>query len=264
MIRSISASLLLGGCTFLSWAQTPTSQSLSSQSSASEQSSGHPDHSSESAPDAGKAASPAQTTPEVPAQNKNAVFDQFKDFSAIVIGGPLPGMSAERFIYRSGNLMRMQGDDTAPKYLITDLVKLQSYSISSRTCLRETIPYKLSFPFMLVQPGVTYEHIPVGQEIVDGHPSHVEDLMIHKPKDPTVLHFRLYEADDLQGFPIKIENRREHAYPWVIHYKNVKLGPQDPTLFIYPSNCGSMEGFTKVGSGSKAGNSKTGSTPKPQ
>lgn len=179
-------------------------------------------------------------------------LDQFQNFSAVQNGGPLPGMNADRHIYRSGNLMRMQGDADVPEYYITDLKKQHSHAVSSRSCLEMNSAYKLSFPFFVsAAPAVTYEHISIGDEVVDGHQCHVEDVMIHNPKNPVVLHFRFSEAQDLDGFPVKIENRRENAYPWVIHYKDVKLGPPDPSLFLIPDKCETMAGFQKVAPATK-------------
>ena len=184
-----------------------------------------------------------------PAATETAQFplDQFQNFSAIQNGGPLPGMDLDRYIYRSGNLMRSQSDAAVPEYYITDLTKQQSHAVSARACLQMGYAYKLSFPFFVSGPGNKYELVAVGEETVDGHPCRVEDITIHSAKNPVVVRFRLYEAKDLQGFPIKIENHREHAYPWVIHYKEVRLGPQDPTLFMVPDKCQTMAGFTKVG-----------------
>lgn len=187
---------------------------------------------------------PVTTTSQSP-------WDRFQNFSAIQNGGPLPGMNDDRFIYRSGKLLRVQGDASVPEYYITDLITQQSHAVASNGCLEMGYPYKGSFPLFVAVPGVTYEHTSIGEENVDGHQCHVEDLVIHSPKTPVVLHFRLYEANDLQGFPIKIENRREHAYPWVIHYKNVRLGPQDPSLFMIPDKCQTMAGFKKVRPGTK-------------
>jgi len=169
-------------------------------------------------------------------------------------------MDVDRYIYRSGKLMRMQGDASVPEYYITDLTKQQSHEVSIRGCLQTTSAYKLSFPFFVSGPGVTYDHIPIGEETVDGHQCQVEDVIIHSPKNPVVVHFRFYEADDLQGFPVKIENRREHAYPWVIHYKDVRLGPPDPSLFLIPDKCETTAGFRKAGADSKP---KTAPSPKP-
>lgn len=160
-------------------------------------------------------------------------------------------MDLDRHIYRSGNVMRLESDASVPEYYITDLLKQESHAVSARGCQQMGSAYKFSFPFFVTGPGITYDRIAIGEEKVDGHPCHVEDLIIHNPKNPVVMHFRLSEAEDLQGFPIKIENRREHAYPWVIHYKDVRLGPQDPSLFVFPDKCQTMAGFKKTGPDSK-------------
>ena len=227
--RSTAAFLLAGYFALQVWAQEPTSSTQSASATA---------------------------TTESP-------LDKFQNFSAIQNGGPLPGMDEDRHIYRSGTLMRMEGDAAIPEYYVTDLTKQQTRSASARGCLRTENAYKGSFPFFISRPGVTYERIPIGVETVDGHPCHVEDLLIHRPKGSEVPHFRLSEADDLQGFPIKIENRREHAYPWVIHYKDVRIGRQDPTLFVVPIKCQTMAGFQKTGPGSKTAKPKTEPPDKP-
>jgi len=48
---------------------------------------------------------------------------------------------------------------------------------------------------------------------------------------------RFWEAEDLQGFPIKIEFLRPGGHDAIVRYKNVVFGPQDPTLFIHPKSC---------------------------
>jgi hypothetical protein len=246
--RSTGVLLLAGYFALQGWAQEPTGQTppkadVSSERTSADQN--QPSEQSSSAPPSSAQSSPAGATTESP-------LDKFQNFSAIQNGGPLPGMDEDRYIYRSGNLMRMQGDAAVPEYYVTDLIKQQTTSATARGCLKTDNAYKRSFPFFISRPGVTYERIPIGEATVDGHPCHVEDLLIHRTKNAEVLRYRLSEADDLQGFPIKIENHREHAYPWVIHYKDVRIGPQDPTLFIVPEKCQTMAGFQKAGPGSKA------------
>jgi hypothetical protein len=234
------------------WAQARQGQNAPEQVPAAGQNAPDQNHLSEQ-PSAVPSAS-ATATAQSP-------LDQFQNFSAIQNGGPLPGMDEDRYIYRSGNLMRMESDASLPEYYITDLAKQESHAVSARGCLQMGYAYKLSFPFFVSRPGNTYDRIPIGEENVDGHQCHVEDVIIHDPKNPVVVHFRFYEAEDLQGFPIKIENRREHAYPWVIHYKDVRLGPQDPSLFLFPDKCQTMAGFKKTSPGSKP---KAAPSAKPQ
>jgi hypothetical protein len=254
MLGRSTGVLLLAGCfTLQGWAQEPKGQTPPKADASSERTAvdqNQPSESSASTPSASTGA-----TTESP-------LDKFQNFSAIQNGGPLPGMDEDRYIYRSGNLMRMQGDAAIPEYYVTDLVKQQTRSATARGCLQTDNAYKRSFPFFISRPGVTYERIPVGEETVDGHPCHVEDLLIHRTKNAEVLRYRLSEADDLQGFPIKIENHREHAYPWVIHYKDVRIEPQDPTLFIVPEKCQTMAGF-QVAPGSKTSKPKNPPSAKP-
>ncbi len=243
MGKNILAVLFVGCFGLYTWAQAPQEQKTPEQPPALEQKA--PDQGSgtpESAPVASGAT--AETTTE-------SVLEQFQHFSAIQNGGPLPGMDEDRYIYRSGKLMRMQGDAKVPNYYVTDLEKQKSHFLGANACLATDNAYVRAWPFFVARPGNRYEHIAIGEEKVDGHQCRVEDLIIHSPKNPVVLHFRLYEAEDLQGFPIKIENRREHAWPWVIHYKDVRLGPQDPSLFIVPEKCDTTAGFKKIAPASK-------------
>jgi hypothetical protein len=237
----IVSGLLLAGCFGLClWSQASRAQEAPDQVPAAGQNVLGKDR-----PSNPSAVGPGSVTAQFP-------LDRFQNFSAIQNGGPLPGMDLDRYIYRSGNLMRMESDASVPEYYVTDLTKQESHAVSASACLEEDYAYKLSFPFFVSRAGSAYERIPIGEETVDGHQTHVEDVIVHDPKNPVVVHFRFYEADDLQGFPIKIENRREHAYPWVIHYKDVRLAPQDPSLFVFPDKCQTMAIFKKRNSGAKS------------
>lgn len=223
---------------------------------------------------AGKAASTEQKT-SPPAAGKNSTvpadpsdesrtwtetteypLDKFKNFSAIMNGGPLPDMTSDVYIYRSENLMRMQGTRPRPDYYVTDLTKRETHLVAPHACLDMGSAQVHSFPFFVPQPGNTYEISEGGEETVDGHVCKVEYVRIHRPKSPVIPEFKLYEAEDLDGFPIKIENHRKGAYHWTITYKRVRLEAQDPSLFIYPEKCQSDKGWMK-GSGADAGGGKT-------
>ncbi len=147
-------------------------------------------------------------------------------------GGPVPGTEDEIHIYRSGNLMRMEATE-GRTYQITDLAKQQTHGMAKTGCLQYNSPYVRSYPFIFSSPANKFERTPVGKETVDGHVCQVEDVTVTLPKHPAPATFRLWEAEDLQGFPIKIETKTHR----VIRYKNVVLGPQDPTLFIFPDDC---------------------------
>jgi hypothetical protein len=219
MCRTITA-LLFGCLTFQLWAQTPPSQPPAAQ----------PPSPTEPAP----AGSPL-SAPDA----SQSPLDQFKEFSAIMTGGPVPGTDDSIHIYRSGNLLRMESNEGV-SYQITDLVKHETHGIARNGCLKLTVPYVRSYPFSLSGPDYKYQRTPVGTETVNGHSCRVEDLSIYIPKREKPAMIRLWEAEDLQGFPIKIETRGGPMHR-DIFYDKVVLGPQDRTLFIYPDECQSGE-----------------------
>lgn len=224
MIRPIAALLFAGCLTVQVWAQEPPSPTSPAQTPA--------------VPDQAPAAAAAPPAGQTSAESTQFPLDQFREFSAIETGGMLPGQDWDGYIYRSGDLMRMQAVNSGPtQYFVDDLVKVTSYGLSLGGCAKLTLLYSRTFPFFMSGPGYTYQRVAVGEDTVDGHHVHVEDITVHNKKFARPARFRLYEADDLQGFPIKIVNQQEKARRWVIQYKNVVLGPQDPTLFTVPRDC---------------------------
>ena len=232
MIRPIAALLLAGCLTLQVWAQEPSPSSPTQTPAASDQAP------AAAAKPAGQAAAAEST--EFP-------LDKFREFSAIENGGILPGSDWDGHIYRSGDWMRMQAINAGKTaYFVDDLVKGISYGLSVAKCARLTLLYSRTYPFFMTGPDYRYERVPVGEDTVDGHHVHVEDITVNSKKFTHPAHFRLYEADDLQGFPIKIVNEQEKVRHWVIEYKNVVLGPQDPTLFVVPRDCMPLDNLNPV------------------
>ena len=250
----LTVALLVASCTGLS----ATAQSQQGQSAQVQGPAGDEKQPEQKTPDPGSAPqNAAAATPSAAEQASGSEttefpFDKFQNFSAMTQGGPLPGIESNIHIYRSGDLFRSEGSNPLPSYLVTDLSKRRSTSVSAYSCLHQSVPNIRSYPFFLSEPGNKYEVTPVGEDTVDGHHVHIEDLTIHRPKIVDILYFRLYEADDLQGFPIKIENNRKGAIThWVMHYTNVRLEPQDRSLFIVPEKCASDASWKKIGPGTK-------------
>jgi hypothetical protein len=198
---------------------------------------------------------PAGKIPAPPAKTQYPL-DSFTDFSAVMVGSimEMGEGASEAHIYRSGELMRMEDPD-GPGYLITDLTKLESYGISTGPCIHDRHPYFRASPFPAARPGSSVERVITGKETLDGHSCQIEDITVSSPKTGSHLKMRFWEAEDLQGFPIKIEFRRPGARSSIIRYKNVVLGPQDRTLFIHPKSCQSapQRGGPKTPKASAAG-----------
>jgi hypothetical protein len=190
------------------------------------------------------ASEPAAGAGKVAGESENPDFPlhKFKEFSAVMVGSISIGDNDEGHIYRSGDLMRMEGR-LHVGYYITDLRTQETYAMSKTGCMKNDRPYTRTFPFIAGKAGSKVERTPVGKETIDGHVCQVEDVNIVPKSGMGTLKMRLWEADDLQGFPVKIEMR---GNPGPKHrsfeYKNVVLGPQDPTLFIYPKDCQAVTG----------------------
>lgn len=181
--------------------------------------------------------SAGQTTAAAPVANTQFPLDAFTEFSAVMVGSVIPGDDRESYIYRSGNLMRNPGPE-GHNYLITNLATLETYGVATTGCIHDRNPYLRSAPFSSMRPGYTVERVASGQETVDGHSCKIEDVTLSSPKLLRPIKLRFWEAEDLQGFPVKVEFLRgTTGHDPVIHYKNVVFGPQDPTLFIYPNSC---------------------------
>jgi hypothetical protein len=168
-------------------------------------------------------------------------LDSFTEFSAVMIGSrvELGEGTQEGHIYRSGNLIRME-DPGKLGYFITDLTTGETHGMSEAGCMHDTHPFIRVFPFNAAsKPGATVTRAPAGteKETVDAHSCQIENVTVSAPTFANPLKMKFWEAEDLQGFPIKVEFLLPGGHDAIVHYKNVVLGPQDPTLFIHPKSC---------------------------
>ena len=166
-------------------------------------------------------------------------LDLFPDFSAIMIGSRAEhGEGASQgHIYRLGKRMRME-EPGGRGYFITDLNSGETYGILEAGCIHDDHPYIRAIPFYVAgNADATVTRASAGKESVDGHSCQIEDITVSSPMLANPQKMRFWEAEDLQGFPIKIEFLLPAGHGPTIRYKNVVLGPQDPTLFFHPKSC---------------------------
>jgi hypothetical protein len=193
-----------------------------------------PAQNQEAAP--GQAAEQAPATqPGAPTAAGEFPFDRFKEFSAIMVGSVLSGDDREGHIYRSGNVLRTQGTEGLG-YFIIDLESFQTYGLTKLGCTTDSHVYFRAFPFTASRPKRKVETVVTGKESVDGHTCQVEDVTISGGDLALPIKLKFWEAEDLGGFPIKVQilNGKRHN---IIQYKDVVVGPVDPTLFIHPKHC---------------------------
>ncbi|MGA2355930.1 MAG: hypothetical protein ABSG02_15645 [Terriglobales bacterium] len=184
---------------------------------------------------AGQAGSAAESAPA----KTGYPFDQFTDFSAIMVGSVMAMDEREAHIYRWGNLLRMQGTE-GRGYFITDLATSDTYGITMLGCVEDRHPYFRTFPFLVTKPDRKVERVAAGTETVDGHVCKVEDVTISSKDLLKPMKLRFWESEDLRGFPIKVEVFTANGGSKIIRYKDVVLGPVDPTLFTHSNKCAGL------------------------
>ncbi len=192
-------------------------------------------HVSDSGP-SGKSAA-GQTADTVPV----AVYplDLFQDFSAVMAGSRAePGEgTSQGHIYRHRGQIRME-EPGGHAYFITDLGSGESYGIVRSRCIHDDHPYIRAIPFYIAgKADATVTRTSGGKETVDGHSCLIEEVTVSSPILANAQKMRFWEAEDLHGFPIKIEFVVPGDRGPIIRYKNVVLGAQDATLFVHPSSC---------------------------
>ena len=198
MVRWIRLICLLGSFGALLLAQAPKDPSANEQAAAEK---GQPKGSVAAAPAQLSKESAAPGGPSSPA-NVQYPLDAIKNFSAIMVGS-IAGDDEETHVYRLGRLFRTE---VGGSYAVTDLTKGDTYGVSPKGCLHDSHSAYRVFPFDVGGHGRKVERVPSGKETLDGHSCVIEDVTVTATAPrPRTLKMRFWEAEDLQGFPIKVQ-----------------------------------------------------------
>jgi hypothetical protein len=160
-------------------------------------------------------------------------FESFQTFSAVLNGGL--GKDHDRHIYRSGHWMRIEFDD-APR--ISNILTKETWvTAQDHRCFKFGVPDSGTYPFGVFR-GYKIDRSPTTQkETVDGHTCSIENVTFTGQNgNETVVRMKLWKADDLQNFPIKIavDSNGRH---FEANYSKVDLKAPDPKLFQHPVKC---------------------------
>ena len=175
-----------------------------------------------------------QADKAAPTPSAENPFDAFQQFSATLNGGI--GRDTNRKIYRSGKFMRFEFDD---HYRITYLVDRSSWLVYPQKCSKFPMADPAAYPF---SRKFRVERSPSeDKETVDGHTCRIENVtLVTEDALPMTIKMKLYEAEDLKGFPVRIESENITTRSKVtFNYSNVSLEPPDPKLFEHPAKCDS-------------------------
>ncbi len=173
---------------------------------------------------------PAKPAPPAPAE---AMGGSFTAFTATMSGGLM--REQPKKVYRLGDLMRV---DLPNKYDVSDLRKRITWVVHPDRCTLYPGPDTAVVPFA-VMPGFTVERKTTDEkEIVDGHPCRIEIATYTYTEDPLVKTVaKIWRAEDLQGFPVRIDVGPAGGNVSTFLYSDAQLGSPDPKLFQLPPKC---------------------------
>ena len=195
----------------------------------------------------------AQKTAKPATAGGDSPFAPFTHFSATMTSGLLK--DEPRRVYRSGDLFRVDLDGL---YHITDLASDTTWSVRPDRCTRAPRPDVRSYPFSAYRNYKVERSPSEDKETVDGHPCKIENVTFTQKESELKTKMKLWKAEDLQGFPVKIELPHP-ARLTTVSYTNVNLNTPDAALFKLPVKCTDfLKGEAK---GSKKPAAKPSNTP---
>jgi outer membrane lipoprotein-sorting protein len=174
----------------------------------------------------------------VAAQTQNP-FETYKQFSATMVmtGEPMGGhQGMEMKIYRSGEKMRTSMP-TGNGYMLMDMEQHINYMVMNGSMCMQ-MPTQQGRPNPFAQAKGTVERSPAGTDTVDDHACKVENVTV-TPENGQPQKMKVWEAQDLKGFPIKVEMQSSHG-PVTIQYKDISFTEPAASLFTHPDNCRQM------------------------
>jgi len=166
-------------------------------------------------------------------------------------------------IYRLGNRMRAEWDNEN-EIRISNLEKRnltymrpKDWVGKPKECATGDHMDMATYPFFAYMGSdFNVERVPgtegVEKEVIDGHPTKAENYTAtRKEGGPLVAKITLWRAEDLKGFPVRMEIDPPATRKFTLYYTHVSLEPPDPKLFQVPANC------LKVTAKPTSGKSKT-------
>lgn len=172
---------------------------------------------------------------------------QFPDFSATQSFDSRNGSMSMK-IYHSGSSVRVERSAALSTLYVPvegKVYNLTSYPDHSRQCvaMQPEQAKMLPSPLELLQ-GTIVKRSPDGTEKVGGHPCNIEKVVVTR-SDGNTIASRVWEAQDLNGVPVKIESRVGDITLSAV-YSDISLETPDRGLFTIPEKCTPLEKMGEV------------------
>jgi hypothetical protein len=151
-------------------------------------------------------------------------------------------------VYRYGSNVRVERSGAMSTLYVTAKAKiynLTTYPDQTHQCvsMNPGQARMLPSPLELIQ-GKVVKRIPGGSEMVEGHKTKIETVLVVRP-DGKKIQSKVWEARDLNGIPVKIESHVGKTTLTAL-YRNIKIGSQDHSLFTVPERCTPFENMGQV------------------
>lgn len=152
-------------------------------------------------------------------------------------------------VYLSGSNVRAQRSSTLASLFTTANLKvynLVEYPDGKRSCVMATEQQLMMVPSPLeLLFGSKAKRSPEGSEVVEGHPTKVEKVVVTR-SDGTIIESRVWEAEDLKGVPVKIISKHPGGATFIAIYRDIVLGTPEKVLVSPPDKCTPYEQMWQV------------------
>jgi hypothetical protein len=171
----------------------------------------------------------------------------FPDFSATqVFESSKADMTMK--VYRSGSSVRVERSEALSTLYVPSSSKVYNFTTypdQSRQCvvMKPDQAKMLPSPLELLQ-GSNLKRTSIGSEILEGHTCKIENVNVTRPDGKTIAS-KVWEAEDLNGIPIRIESRMGDITLTAV-YRDISVSAPDQDLFTIPDKCTPFEKMGQV------------------
>jgi hypothetical protein len=171
----------------------------------------------------------------------------FPDFSATQV---FPSRKADitMKVYRSGSSVRVERSGAMTTLYVPakgKVYNLTTYPDHSHQCvsMKPEQARMLPSPLELIQ-GKIVKRTDAGSDLVDGHSTRIEDVLVVRP-DGKTIESKVWEAADLQGIPVKIESYVDRVTLTAM-FRDIVITEPEEALFTIPDRCTPFEKMGQV------------------
>lgn len=151
-------------------------------------------------------------------------------------------------IYRSGSSVRIEKSTAISTLYVTSnskIYNLTTYPDGSHQCVVMTPDQAKMLPSPLeLLYGTNVKRTPAGMEVMEGHKCKVEVVLVERANGKKI-ESKVWEAEDLNGVPVKIESQLPAA-KLIAFYRDIVIGTPDKALFTPPAKCTPYEKMGQV------------------